>query len=82
MKLHASLLCLTLLVPGIALANQCPALIAEIDAALESNHKLSEEKIEEITDLRDEGADLHQEGKHDASVEALSEALDIIKAGQ
>ena len=79
MKLQACMLWAALMVPAIGYAHQCPALIAEIDAALNSEHSLSEEAVAEIVDLRDEGAELHQEGKHDASVEALSEALELLK---
>lgn len=67
-----------------AWAGNCPNLINEIDAILESNPNLDEETIvdedmrKSVKELRDEGEKLHQEGKHAESVEALEKALTLL----
>lgn len=57
---------------GPALANHCPSDIRTIDAALRGNPD-SEAKA-----LRDEGAELHADGKHAESLEKLHEAMTIL----
>lgn len=61
-----------------ALASHCPTDVAKIDAALEAGTNLSEEQLAEVKILRDEGAELHKEGKHGESLEDLHKALDIL----
>ena len=56
-----------------ALANQCPADIKKIDAAM-AGAKLSQEQIAEVSRLRDEGQQLHSEGKHQESMATLAKA--------
>lgn len=62
---------------GPALAFQCPADIAAINAALESAN-LSEEQRTQVAELRDEGERLHQSGQHQASVDTLAQAKEIL----
>ena len=61
-----------------ALAGQCPALIDQIDAALAADPGLSDDAKAEIVALRDQGEALHNEGKHDESVAALQQALQML----
>ena len=65
------------LVPTFALAHACPALMAEIDQALEET-MLSDEQLAEVEALRAEGEELHEAGDHDASMAALEAALEIL----
>jgi hypothetical protein len=60
-----------------ALANQCPADIKKIDAAM-AGAKLSQEQITEVSRLRDEGQRLHSEGKHQESMAALAKAKALL----
>ncbi|MDX1576775.1 MAG: hypothetical protein R3285_11320 [Kiloniellales bacterium] len=61
-----------------ALAGQCPAMIGQIDAALASTPGLSDDVKAEVVALRDKGEQLHNEGKHDESVETLQQAMDML----
>jgi hypothetical protein len=60
-----------------AFAFQCPALMAEIDAALPTA-ELTDEERARVEELRAEGEELHNAGDHDASEAALNEARDIL----
>ena len=62
---------------GSVFAHQCPRLISQIDHQLEQEDVASDVE-ERIKALRDEGQKLHDEGDHDASVEKLSEALELL----
>lgn len=85
MKTAAWLLAGTLMLASAAWAGNCPNLINEIDAILESNPNLDEETIvdeemrKSVKDLRDEGEKLHKEGKHAESVEMLEKALVLLE---
>lgn len=73
---------LTLILVGLmaatpALAHQCPALMAEIDAALETT-EVAGTDLERVQALRQEGEDLHNAGAHADSEAALNEALEIL----
>ncbi|GKY88885.1 hypothetical protein [Sinisalibacter aestuarii] len=61
-----------------AFAFQCPADMAEIDAALAAGTDLNEEQLAEVMDLRAEGERLHGAGEHQASVDALHKALELL----
>lgn len=74
-----TILLVSLFLSGTALAHQCPSLIHKIDAQLE-NTKLDSSALSDVRQLRDEGAELHRQGKHSESVEVLNEALDTLKA--
>jgi len=68
---------LTLGLTGPAFAFQCPTDIAAINAALESA-SLSDQQRAQVVELRDEGEQLHQSGQHQASVETLAQAKEIL----
>jgi hypothetical protein len=61
-----------------ALAFQCPADMSKIDAALASNPDISAEQLAEVQQLRAEGEAEHQAGNHQASVDALAKAKQIL----
>ena len=63
--------------PVAAFAFSCPAMMAEIDAAL-PGASLSEEDRERVVELRAEGERLHGTGDHDGSEAALTEAKEIL----
>jgi len=63
--------------PAAAFANQCPALMAEIDAALPSA-TLTDDAKTQVMELRAKGEELHSAGDHDGSIEALEEAKGIL----
>lgn len=65
------------LLAGPALAFQCPADMAAIDAALETA-ALSEEAMARVKELRATGAEEHEAGNHQASVDALAEAKALL----
>lgn len=68
-----------------AWAGNCPNLMTEIDEILESKGNLDEETIvdeemrKSVKELRAEGEELHNEGKHAESVETLERALALLK---
>jgi len=53
-----------------------------IDEALAKNPTLTAEQLAEVKEYREEGEKLHDEGKHDESVEALMKAEKILGIGQ
>jgi len=61
-----------------AFAFQCPTDIAAIDAALAAGTDLSDEQIAQVEALRDEGQKLHDAGDHQASVDTLAKAKDML----
>ncbi len=73
--LAAAALAVTL--AGPAFAFQCPSDIAKIDAALQTA-SLSDAQKAQVTQLRDEGQRLHQSGQHQASVDTLAQAKEIL----
>ncbi|SIS94673.1 hypothetical protein [Paracoccus saliphilus] len=60
-----------------ALAFQCPADMSQIDAALETA-SLSEEELARVKELRALGETEHETGDHQAAVDALAEAKEIL----
>lgn len=65
------------LAPVTALANQCPAMMKAIDAAL-PNASLSEADMAKVKQLRQQGEQLHQSGDHAGSEAALGEAKQML----
>ena len=59
-------------------AGHCPKDVKAIDQALAAGTDLSQEELDEVKALRDEGEALHESGKHAESVETLHEAMDIL----
>ena len=72
----ATALLLALAVP--AAANQCPQLMTQIDAKLQTA-QLSDADKAKVTELRQEGEAAHKAGDHAKSEAALNEALDLLK---
>lgn len=60
-----------------ALAGQCPADMAAIDAALETA-SLSDADMASVKALRAEGEEMHESGDHAMSVAKLAEAKAIL----
>jgi hypothetical protein len=56
-----------------ALAYQCESFITLIDQKM-ADQDLSNEQMAELKRLRDEGQKLHEQGQHEASMEALAKA--------
>jgi len=73
--LAAAALSLTLSAP--ALAFQCPSDVAKIDQALQTA-SLSEDQKAQVMQLRNEGDRLHKAGQHQASVDTLAQAKQIL----
>ncbi|MFD1156905.1 hypothetical protein [Roseovarius aestuarii] len=67
-----------LLAAAPAMAAQCPADMAAIDAALAAGTSLSDAEVAEVKALRDEGESLHESGDHAASVEILARAKGML----
>lgn len=65
------------LLAGSALAFQCPADMAAIDAALETA-AISDQDMARVKELRATGAAEHEAGNHQASVDALAEAKALL----
>jgi hypothetical protein len=65
------------LAAGPALASQCPMMMKDVDAALQTA-QLSQSEREQVMELRERGEKLHSEGKHAESEEALGEAKKIL----
>ncbi len=63
---------------GAAFAFHCPKDMAEIDAALAKNPKLTAEQLAEVKKLRAQGEADHKAGKHQASVDELAKAKEIL----
>jgi hypothetical protein len=62
---------------GPALANQCPMLVQQVDAAMETA-ELTEEERAKVMELRQSGEAAHQAGDHAQSEADLNEALEIL----
>jgi hypothetical protein len=63
---------------GAALAFHCPKDMAQIDAALAKNPKLSEARMKEVKTLRAKGEQEHKAGNHQAAVDDLAKAKTIL----
>jgi len=76
--IRSMILALALMIaPATAFANQCPMLMQEIDAALQTA-SLSEADKTKVQELRTKGEELHQAGDHAGSEAALNEAKQIL----
>ena len=63
-----------------ALAYQCEAFIELLDQKI-AEQELSQEQKAELRRLRDEGQRLHEQGRHEASMEALTKAEQMLVPG-
>ena len=64
--------------PSVAMAGQCPMLVAQVTEQLTTSN-LSAEKKSEIEMLRDQAEMLHKSGDHATSEQMLAEALELLK---
>lgn len=72
----AAFLSMALAMP--AFASSCPKYMAKVDEALAANPSLTAEQLAEVQQLRKDGEDLHNAGKHAESEEALEKAMEIL----
>ena len=81
MKKTIITLILTLMTSS-AFAYSCPALWAELDyeIKLAKESGMSDEKIEKIQKLRDDGKKAHDDGNHSLSEELLNKGLELVKS--
>lgn len=63
---------------GAAFAFHCPKDMKEIDAALAKHPNLSKQQMSEVKKLRAKGEAEHKAGNHQASVDDLAKAKDIL----
>ncbi|MDH3376089.1 MAG: hypothetical protein OEQ39_03865 [Gammaproteobacteria bacterium] len=63
---------------GVAFAFHCPADMKKIDAALEQSPSLDASQMAAVMELRAAGEELHNSGKHHASVTVLAEAMRLL----
>ena len=68
---------LLLAVASPAYANQCPADMAAIDAALQTA-QLSDADLAKVKELRAKGEEQHNAGQHQESVDSLAEAKALL----
>jgi hypothetical protein len=61
-----------------AFAFHCPKDMKKIDAAMAKHPKLSAEQMSEVKEYRADGEALHKAGKHQASVDTLAKAMNIL----
>lgn len=69
---------ISLLVASPAWAHECPKHMEAIDEAMVEK-TLELDDAERVIELRDEGEELHDEGDHEGSVEALEKAREILE---
>lgn len=67
-----------LLMAGQAFAFHCPMDMQKIDQALKAKPMLSADQLTEVKRLRAEGGSLHQQGRHQESVDTLAKAMRIL----
>ncbi len=63
-------------------AMHCPMDMAKIDEQLQNNPPEDAATLERVKELRAQGEELHNAGKHSESVEVLGQALDLLGAGR
>lgn len=78
LRLTAAALSIALLWTAPAFASHCPVDIQKIDEALSGDHGLSDDQLAQVTELRDEGEELHNSGKHGESIDRLHKALEML----
>ena len=71
-------LAVALALPTAAWASHCPSLMKKIDEILATNPEMDAEVLAEVKKAREEGEKLHNEGKHDKSIEELQQALFLL----
>ena len=79
MKLRDLIAAAAFAAAGGAFAFHCPADRAKIDAALAKHPKLTDAQAAEVN--RADGESLHEAGKHQAAVDTLAKAMEILDVG-
>ena len=69
---------ISMVLSGPAMAFHCPKDMAEIDAALAKNPDLTKAQLAEVTELRARGEEFHNGEDHQAAVDTLAKAMDIL----
>ena len=77
MLTRISIALLLALAPATAFANQCPTVMAAIDAAMPTAN-LSEADMAKVKELRAKGEEQHKAGDHPASEATLGEAKKLL----
>ena len=67
-----------LVIASPAFAGHCPRDVKAVDAALEKGTNLDAEQLAKVKKLRDEGEQLHKDGKHGQSLDVLHQGLDMV----
>ncbi|MEW7989766.1 MAG: hypothetical protein AB2728_17405 [Candidatus Thiodiazotropha sp.] len=78
-KTNSLILGFLLLISLPASAFHCPIDMKKIDAALASNPNLDPQQLAEVRKLRSEGEAYHRSGRHGESVQALGQAMKILR---
>ncbi len=76
-RIGAVVLALALSAP--ALASQCPADMAKVDAALAANRSLDQNMVVAVKALCDAGERLHNSGRHSDAVATLRGAKKMLR---
>lgn len=69
---------LSVFTAGSAFAFHCPKDMKKIDAALAAKPALAAAQLDEVKRLRAEGETLHQQGRHQESIDTLAKAMKIL----
>lgn len=75
--LRSTMFALMIVAPAAAWAGQCPMLMQEIDAALQTT-TISEADKAKVQELRKQGEEQHAAGDHAASEASLNEAKELL----
>jgi len=75
--LRSIVLALAIVAPAAAFANQCPILMQDIDAALQTT-SISDADKAKVQELRKQGEEQHAAGDHAASEKSLKQAKELL----
>lgn len=75
--LRSTLLALAIIAPATVYAGQCPMMMKDIDAALQTT-TITEQDKARVAELRQQGEQQHTSGDHAASEQSLAEAKEIL----
>ncbi len=67
-----------MLATGSAFAFHCPQDMKKVDQALKAKPAIGAAQLAEVKQLRAEGESLHQQGRHQESVDTLAKAMKIL----
>ncbi len=78
MKLRSLIAAVMFAMAGSAFAMHCPMDMKKIDEAMAKKPDISAAKLADVKKLRAEGEKLHNDGKHQESVDTLAKAMAIL----